>query len=109
MPDTDQKSRSATIGRVTLGKVLSVLGFEFLKAGLGGGKDDKRRKRTAKVERSASVTLQDGVTAYGTIRNGVLRLVVLTDKDGNKLELKPEFFDTKLLNLKENVKIPTYE
>ena len=108
MPDTDQKSRLATLGSYALGKVLPVLWKEFSKIVLRGRKTDAAKK-TPVVERSEPVTLPNGKTAVGIIRDNVLQLVSITDKGGNTLEMEPEFFDTGLLNLKKEVFIPKFE
>jgi hypothetical protein len=109
VPDTNQKSRFAILGRYALGKVSFVLGKEFLRNVLRGRKPDTAKRPVAKIDYSDPVELPNGNTAYGTIRNGVLDLVVLTDKSGNTLEMEPEFFNTSLLKLKKDVVIPKFE
>lgn len=85
-----------------------MLGKEFLKSVLRGRGPDTAKK-PAKIEHSDPVTFPNGNTAYGTIRNGVLHLVVITDKVGSTLEVEPEYFNVGQLNLKKDVIIPKFE
>jgi hypothetical protein len=94
----------ATTARRALGMMSIVLGIKFLKSVLRGPKPKR-----PPPDYSDPVTLRNGSTAYGIIRNGVLRLVVITDKKGNTLEVEPQFVNTSLLKLKPDIVIPKFE
>ena len=108
MLETDPRSRMATLGRNVLRKVSSVLRNEFSKNASQEGEPDTVKKMPV-VERSEPVTLPNGNTAIGIVRDNTLMLVAVTDKGGNVLEMEPEFFNTSLLKLRKEILIPKFE
>lgn len=83
-----------------------MLGNEFSKNASKKAKTEPEKTSPAVVTQSDPVTLPNGNTAIGIIRNNTLTLVSVTDKGGNVLEMEPEFFNTSLLKLPKDIVIP---
>jgi hypothetical protein len=105
---TDQESRLAALGRDILRKASAVLWKAFSKIVLEGRKPDTAKTKPI-VERTEPVTLENGNTVTGIVRDKVLVLVSVKDKTGNVIEMEPRFFNTSLLKLKNEIYVPGFD